>query len=103
VKPVILSPSARLDLLEIDLQTFELFGYEQSIATEDEFKRVFAMLSANPELGQVREDLSTPGKAFRMWIVLRRFVVVYEDTPESLRIIRIVDGARDLPSLLEPE
>jgi plasmid stabilization system protein ParE len=53
------------------------------------------MLAENPALGQIREDVSPAGKSFRIWIVLRRFVVVYEDSQEALRIVRIVDGARD--------
>ena len=103
MKTTILSPSARLDLLEIDLQTIELFGYDQSVATAEEFRRVFRMLAENPELGQIRKDLSPAEKSFRIWTVLRRFVVVYEDTTEALRIVRIVDGAQDLPAVLAEE
>jgi plasmid stabilization system protein ParE len=103
VKTTVLSPSVRLDLLEIDLHTFELFGYDQSVTSADEFRRVFRMLAENPELGQIREDVSPAGRSFRIWTVLRRFVVVYEYSAEALRIVRIVDGSRDLPAVLTEE
>lgn len=64
MKTTILSPSARLDLLEIDLRTIELFGYDQSAFTAEEFRRVFRMLAENPELGQIRKDVSPAGKSF---------------------------------------
>ena len=35
------------------------------------------MLAENPELGQIRKDVSPAEKSFRIWTVLRRFVVVY--------------------------
>lgn len=82
------------------MQTIELFGYDQAVAAATEFQRVFQMLSENPELGEVRQDISTPGKSFRLWTVLGRFVIVYEDADDLLSIVRIVDGARDLSSLM---
>jgi len=103
VKKVLISPSARLDLLEIDLQTLDLFGYDQSEATVGEFQRVFQLLADHPELGEACPEVSPPGKTLRMWTVLKRFVIIYEDAGSVVKIVRIVDGAQDLPRLFSNE
>ncbi len=95
-----LSRSARADLLSIDLQTIDLFGFEQSLRAEAAFRRALEGLAANPLLGQERSDLSPPSRPFRYWVVLKRFVIVYEPHAEGIRVARVLDGVRDLPAVL---
>lgn len=97
---VSLSRTAQADLLGIDLQTIELFGFEQSVRTEAAFRRAFDRLAANPLLGQRHDELSPAGHSFRLWVVLKRFVIVYVPQAEGIRVARILDGARDLPAVL---
>lgn len=53
--------------------------------------------AASPELGTAREDLGNEIRVFRY----KRYVIVYRPVETGIDIIRIVDGARDFPSLFE--
>jgi len=49
-----------------------------------------------PLSGQLRPDISPPGRRFRYWTVLGIFVVVYEPVDVGIRVARILHGARNL-------
>lgn len=95
-----LSRSAELDLDEIDLRTIELFGFAQADKTDAAFYKAFHELGAMPRMGHRRSDLDPPGREFLCWTVLRRFLIVYEPTKGGIRVARIIDGSRDLRSVL---
>ena len=96
----LLSPSAELDLDEIDLQTIEVFGFSQAWRTATAFRDALQSLADEPGIGHRREGLDPPGWTFRYFTVLRRFVIVYQPSTEGIRVARILDGSRDLPGLL---
>jgi plasmid stabilization system protein ParE len=100
VSEVVLSRSARSDLISIDWQTLEKFGVTQSLRTEAAFRQAFESLTMNPLMGEERGDLSPPGRTFRLWVVLKRFLIVYRPSADGIRVARILDGTRDLPNVL---
>jgi antitoxin ParD1/3/4/toxin ParE1/3/4 len=58
------------------------------------------LLSNSPLAGKVREDLAPLPLRFRLVRPYVNYSLVYDPESEPLRIIRIVHGARDLPSSL---
>jgi toxin ParE1/3/4 len=93
------SEQAELDLEEIEYQTEELFGVNQTIALSLEFDRALKLLTENPNIGRKRDDLSFGKHLFRSWPVLGRFLIVYEVAEEWVTIERILDGTQDLKNL----
>ncbi len=93
------SDQAGSDLEEIEYQTEELFGLNQTIALSLEFDQAFRLLTENPNIGRNRDDLSFGDYRFRSWPLLGRFVIVYEVSDEWITIERVLDGTRDLESL----
>jgi toxin ParE1/3/4 len=93
---VSLSFAAAADLDEIDEFTIDSFGLDQAIKTAERFRVSFRFLLEMPFSGQLRPDLSPPGRQFRYWTVLGSFIVVYEPAADGIRIARILHGARNL-------
>lgn len=61
------------------------------------FFEAFNLLADNPQIGHIREDL-TDNKV-RFWSVKSRYLVIYTDiTP--IKIIRVLNGYRDIASML---
>lgn len=98
-----LTEAAAGDLDSIDDYTIARFGLDQAISNRQEFVGAFEMLAQNPNVGHVREDLTPGGRDYRYWVVLRRFMIVYEKISGGVRLIRVLDGSRDLPEILSSE
>jgi toxin ParE1/3/4 len=96
MKPVDLSPDAQGDLLQI---WDYLSGRNEHAATRilAEFTRVFNHLAEFPEMGRLREDLEPGYRSF----AVRKYVIFYRLTEESVEVSRIVHGSRDLGHLLK--
>lgn len=101
MKRVSLSRAAERDLDAIDDYTIEHFGLEQAITTTERFREAFRGLADLPDSGQLRPDLSPPGRMFRYRTLLRSFVIVYERTDDGIRVARVLHGARNLVAELE--
>lgn len=95
-----LTPSARDDLHHLEDYTMEHFGLGQALALHDAFVTAFEQLADHPLSGHLREDLSPYGRALRYQIVMRRFLAVYEPSESGIVVIRLLDGAQDVPSEL---
>lgn len=54
------------------------------------------VLEDNPLLGVARPELGESRRCF----LIRPYVAIYEPTPTIVMVLRIVHGARDLPTLL---
>lgn len=94
-----LTPEAVSDLFEI----WNFINHDNPEAAdrvEDAILRACDLLADAPLAGRVREDL-TP-LPLRFWVVQRysNYLIVYEPAKKPLQIIRILHGARDLPSIL---
>jgi plasmid stabilization system protein ParE len=87
------SPDARDDLQEI-------WSYvaEDNVAAadklEEEFYAACQLLASNPRLGHKRADLTD--RDVRFWAVHTRYLIVYLDEAEPIKIVRILHGARNV-------
>jgi toxin ParE1/3/4 len=57
----------------------------------------FPKLAANPYLGRQREELSPHLRSFPVG----RYVIFYRPLDHGVEIVRVLNGARDLPPLFE--
>jgi len=104
VNRVVLSRAAREDLERIDDYSLREFGLKQAQKMLVMFEDAFELLASFPASAPERPELDPPGRRFRYRTVSRCFVVVYEGSPEGIRVARVLDGRRaDLRGLLEKE
>jgi len=94
-----LTPEAVSDLLEI-CDFINQDNPEAADRVEDSVLRACDFLAGSPLAGRVRKDL-TP-LPLRFWVVqpYSMYLIVYDPEKKPLQIIRILHGARDLPSVL---
>ena len=83
------------------IETIEHFGLDQAIRTSERFHETLELLGEMPRSGQLREEISPPGREFRYRTVLGSFVVVYEAADDGIRVARVLHGARNLVVELE--
>lgn len=92
----IFAPAARQDLRDI-----QLYIARESIAgarrVMAEIRTACTRLAQNPHLGHRREDLTDQPVLF--WPV-RAYFIIYQPEKTPLEIVRVLHGARDIPSLL---
>lgn len=98
---VVLSEAARIDRREITAFTVERFGIEQARRLRDRFHRTLQVIAESPLLGRAQEELDPSGHAFRYFIVMKRFIIVYEPTDDGIRVARLLHGARNLAEELD--
>lgn len=92
----ILSPQARLDLIE--LWTF--IAEEDVDAADRLLERIheaILKIAEMPGIGHLREDLAD--EPLRFWPV-NRYLIIYRSKIEPLEIIRILSSRRDIRALL---
>ena len=98
---VVFSEAARADRRAITDYTVERFGIGQARRLRAKFARAVQTLAATPRIGSLREALDPPGRTFRYFVVMKRFVIVYEPTATGIRIARILHGMRNLSAELD--
>ncbi|MCY4058793.1 MAG: type II toxin-antitoxin system RelE/ParE family toxin [Gammaproteobacteria bacterium] len=98
---VVFSEAARADRREITDYTVERFGIGQGRRLRANFARAVESLAATPRIGSLREALDPPGRTFRYFVVMKRFVIVYQPTATGIRIARILHGMRNLAAELD--
>jgi len=79
-KQPVLAPLAQDDYADIRLYT------------EEALARALDALADNPLLGRARDDLRPGARTLRV----REHVIVYDVTPDLVRVARILHGRRDL-------
>jgi plasmid stabilization system protein ParE len=94
-----LTPEALSDLFEV-WNFISQDNLEAADRVEEAIFRACDLLADSPFIGRVRKDL-TP-LPVRFWVVhpYSKYLVVYDPEPKPIQIIRILHGARDLPSAL---
>jgi plasmid stabilization system protein ParE len=94
-----LTPEAINDLFEI-WNFIDQKSSEAAALVEQAILRACEFLGGRPLAGHARKDL-TP-LPLRFWVVhpYSNYLVVYDPAANPLRVIRILHGARDLPSVL---
>ena len=98
---VVLSAAARLDRREITAYTMRRFGIRSARRLRDRFQATLNILAQSPLLGRTNRDLDPPGHTFRYFVVMKRFVIVYEPTDDGIRVARLLHGARNLAEELD--
>ena len=85
---------------------FEIWSYiaRDNLAAADRVEETIhqacELLAGSPLVGTVRKDLTPP--PVRFWVVppFPNYFLVYDPEAKPLRIIRILHGARNIPSIL---
>jgi toxin ParE1/3/4 len=98
VKPAVLAPRARRDLIEA-VRWIASDNPDAARALRHGVARAAELISQFPKIGSLREDLADSPVRFH---VLRGFpyLLVYDAGASPPRILRILHGARDLPEVL---
>jgi plasmid stabilization system protein ParE len=92
-----LSPEATADLQEI----WVYIANENPAAAdklEEDIYEAFELLANNPRLGHRRSDLTEEPVLF--WPVRRQYMVIYLPDTAPLKIVRILQGARNASAQL---
>jgi toxin ParE1/3/4 len=100
VRPVRFTQQARDDLLEIWL--YVAGRNSEAIADRifDHVEQAFARLAAHPRLGRARPEIHEDARS----LVIERWLALYRVTDDTVEIVRVVDGARDLRNIeFDPE
>jgi len=63
----------------------------------DRIDHICGLLADNPQLGAARPDLAPALRYF----VVGNYLIMYREAPHGVEIVRVVHGARDLPSLFQ--
>ena len=94
-----LTPEAVSDLFEI-WNFISQDNPEAADRVEEAIFRSCDLLADSPHAGRVRKDLTS--SSVRFWVVhpYSKYLIVYDGEKKPLQIIRILHGARDLPSVL---
>jgi toxin ParE1/3/4 len=90
------SPDAREDLLQLWLG----IAHDNPEAADRliaRIKRVADQLADFPQLGRLRPELAAALRSF----AVGNYVVFYRVVSDGIEIVRVLHGARDLPSLFE--
>ena len=98
---VVLSEAARDDRREITAFTVERFGIGRARRLRDQFQTTLNNLAESPLIGHTNEELDPPGRSFRYFVVMKRFIIVYEPTDDGIRVARLLHGARSLAAELD--
>jgi antitoxin ParD1/3/4/toxin ParE1/3/4 len=97
MKHFIVSEPAERDLEQIQDYLVQEAGRAVARRVTREIRRVVRFLAAHPSAGHLRPDLSN--LPLRFWTVYS-YVIVYDGTSKPIQVVRILHGARDIPSLL---
>jgi toxin ParE1/3/4 len=96
--PAILTNRARRELARA-LREIALDNPDAADRLNDAVREAARLIGGNPALGARRPSLADP--RYRFWsIPLYRYLLVYTDSTDPPRILRILHTSRDLPPLL---
>ncbi len=98
---VAFSEAARDDRRTITAYTVERFGIRRARRLRTDFERVLNTLADTPAIGRLRDELDPPGRAFRYFVAMKLFIVVYEPTENGIRVARILHGMRNLAAEMD--
>ena len=94
-----LSPSARRDLLDI-IDFIAADNADAARGMRDRFFAAFRLLSEQPGLGHVRDDLIARSTGVRFWPV-GTYQVIYRNHAGRVEIARVLSGYRDTAAILD--
>lgn len=91
-----LTPSARLDVLEI-LSHIHDQSPAGAVRVLRELRAACAMIASRPGIGHRRNDLAD--EALRVWPVFS-YLVIYRPRTRPVQIVRVLHGARDVAAVM---
>ena len=92
----LLVPEARNDLFEI-LDYIANDSIDSALRVHDRFLEIFTLLGENPNIGHLREDLtSRPVRFFPVY----SYLVIYLSGTSPVQIVRVLGGAQDIENIL---
>lgn len=89
--PVVLSPRARRDFVDILRYTAEQWGPIQVETYSNKIDAAIQRISRNPEIGALRNDLDDSYRTVPVGVHL----IVYRQQPNRIRILRILHQRMD--------
>lgn len=92
---VVYSAAARADLVEIWVYVLDNADVVRADAVIDRILARIAGLGEQPMMGPSRDDIASGARC----LVVERWLALYRVEAESVQIIRVVDGVRDLRRL----
>ena len=92
---VVLTAQAEEDLVDIACYIAQ-DNPEAASDFVEKMERICALLAASPEIGRLRADLAPNLRSFPV----DRYVVFYVPTKSGIEVLRVLHGARDIPSIL---
>jgi toxin ParE1/3/4 len=95
MKPLLFTSAAERDLYDL-LAYIAAQSPETAIQVVARIREKCSLLASHPQLGERRQEFGADHRCFP----IERWVVIYRDRPGQVEIIRIVDGARDIDSLI---
>ena len=93
---IVFSEAARDDRRSITAYTIERFGIRHARRLRANIERVLDTLADTPAIGRQRRELDPPGRGFRHFVAMKRFIIVHEPTATGIRVARILHGMRNL-------
>jgi toxin ParE1/3/4 len=93
-----LTVPAKADLLEI-LAYIAVDNVDAALSMYDRFYGCFEMLAVSPAAGRRREELEAGLRSFP----LGSYVVFYRARLETIEVIRVLHGSRDIDALFNAE
>jgi len=100
---IVFSEAARDDRRAITNYTIEHFGLDQARRLRDAFERTLATIAETPSIGRTSQELDPPGRTLRSFVLMKRFIIVYEVRDEVIHVARLLHGARNLAAELDRE
>ena len=103
-KRVVRTGLAEVDLLE-HLDYIANDNPDAALRLTEAVEMAFDRLSQMPEIGSIREFANPRLSGVRMWPVPKfsRYLIFYQITEDSIRILRVLHGSRDILSLFDDE
>lgn len=96
MKDFILSPQARLDLLEL-WQFIAEDDIDAADRVRDQLHEALLKIAAMPGIGHLREDVAD--EPLRFWPVYK-YLIIYRAETQPIEIVRVLSSRRDLRTLL---
>lgn len=88
-------------LAAVDIDEIWFYIAEDNPDAADKFTRKltaqFSKLATMPEIGRTREELSHELRS----LPVGRYIIFYRPNENGIEIVRVLHGARNLPSLFE--
>jgi toxin ParE1/3/4 len=92
---VLFTARAREDLLDIWLYVAKHNSEAVADRITDRIAQSCRLLKGHPQLGRARPEIHPDARS----IVIERWLALYRATEDSVQIVRILDGGRDLSAI----